>query len=170
MHYLVDAASWRPQYKLRAGKEEKDAVQVEYLAAVIQQTGEDWTNVDLILSTAQPMLNAAPPDLHMLEVAVMPRIGPGMPTYAGQPGYGIPQPTAGAQPPTPAGTPTTVTAGAQPTSPAWSPALANPGSSELHTQSKSLRLRPSRTTLGRMSRAAKPSLTGLRRSNRPTNS
>src|SRR5262249_2194539 len=51
----------------------KEAVQVEYLAAVMQQTGEDWRDVNLILSTAQPMLNAAPPDLHMLEVAVTPK-------------------------------------------------------------------------------------------------
>ena len=50
----------------RAGKGEKDPVQVEYLAGVVQQTGEDWTNVKLILSTAQPMLNAAPPDLRIL--------------------------------------------------------------------------------------------------------
>src|SRR5262249_29862457 len=63
LNYLVDAASWKPQYKLRAGKGEKEPVQIEYLAAVTQQTGEEWNNVQLILSTAQPMLNAAPPDL-----------------------------------------------------------------------------------------------------------
>jgi hypothetical protein len=74
LNYLVDSASWRPQYKFRAGKN-KDAVQLEYLAAVMQQTGEDWSHVDLILSTAQPLLNAAPPDLKMLEVAVVPRGG-----------------------------------------------------------------------------------------------
>ncbi len=72
LHYLVDSASWKPQYKFRAGKE-KEAVQVEYLAAVVQQSGEDWNNIDVILSTAQPMLNAAPPELKMLEVAVVPR-------------------------------------------------------------------------------------------------
>jgi uncharacterized protein (TIGR02231 family) len=48
-------------------------VQLEYLAAIVQQTGEDWTNSNLFLSTAQPMLNAAPPDLRMLEVAVVRR-------------------------------------------------------------------------------------------------
>ncbi|HWG43547.1 MAG TPA: mucoidy inhibitor MuiA family protein [Gemmataceae bacterium] len=73
LNYLVDAAAWRPQYKLRAGKDLKDNVQVEYLAAIMQQTGEDWQNVNLVLSTAQPMLNAAPPDLKMLSVAVVPR-------------------------------------------------------------------------------------------------
>jgi hypothetical protein len=73
LNYLVGEVVWRPQYKFRAGKDEKDTVQVEYLAAVKQQTGEDWTNVSLTLSTAQPMLNAAPPDLKMLEVSVAPR-------------------------------------------------------------------------------------------------
>ena len=71
LHYLVDAATWRPQYKLRAGKD-KDPVQLEYLAAIEQNTGEDWSNINLVLSTAQPMLNAAPPDLKTLEVTVLP--------------------------------------------------------------------------------------------------
>ncbi len=73
LNYLVDAAAWRPQYKLRAGKDAKDAVSLEYLAAIKQQTGEDWQNVHLMLSTAQPMLNASPPELTMLAVAVVPR-------------------------------------------------------------------------------------------------
>ena len=84
LNYLVDAASWRPQYKFRAGKTEKDPVQVEYLAAVKQQTGEEWNNVQLILSTAQPMLNAAPPDLQILEVGATSRSGPAIrPAFAG---------------------------------------------------------------------------------------
>jgi hypothetical protein len=93
LNYLVDSASWRPQYKLRAGNgkangngkahgKEKDTIQVEYQAAVVQQTGEDWTGVDLTLSTAQPMLNAAPPELGMLALTVVPRT----PGLAGGPG------------------------------------------------------------------------------------
>jgi uncharacterized protein (TIGR02231 family) len=73
LNYLVDAASWRPLYKVRAGKTAKESVQLEYLAAVIQHTGEDWSNVQLVLSTAQPTLNAAPPELQTLQVAVVPR-------------------------------------------------------------------------------------------------
>src|SRR5262249_4798320 len=75
LNYLVEGASWRPQYKLRAGKEIKEPVRLEYLAAVTQHTGEDWTGVRLVLSTAEPMLNSAPPDLHTLNVAVKPRAG-----------------------------------------------------------------------------------------------
>ena len=67
LNYLVGKVHWRPQYKLRAGKD-KDPVLLEYLASVTQQTGEDWSGVNIALSTAQPMLSAAPPDLKLLEV------------------------------------------------------------------------------------------------------
>jgi len=73
LNYLVDAASWHPQYKMRAGKTAKEAVQLEYLAAVMQHTGEDWTGIKLALSTAQPALNAAPPELQSLQVTSVPR-------------------------------------------------------------------------------------------------
>lgn len=75
LNYLVGAASWKPQYKFRAGSRDGDKVVLEYLASVCQQTGEDWSGIDLTLSTAQPLLNAAPPDLRSLEVAIGP--GPG---------------------------------------------------------------------------------------------
>ena len=71
LNYLVNEAGWSPQYKLRAGKE-TDPVQVEYLAAIQQQSGEDWSGVEVTLSTAEPMLNAAPPELLALNVDVTP--------------------------------------------------------------------------------------------------
>jgi hypothetical protein len=72
LNYLVTAATWRPQYRFRAGAE-KDPVQLEYLAAIEQQSGEDWTGVDMTLSTAQPQLNATPPDLLALDITVVGR-------------------------------------------------------------------------------------------------
>jgi uncharacterized protein (TIGR02231 family) len=72
LNYLVSSCSWQPQYKLRAGKD-KEEVLVEYLAAVCQQTGEEWNQVDLTLSTAQPLINAAPPELKMLEIRTVAR-------------------------------------------------------------------------------------------------
>jgi uncharacterized protein (TIGR02231 family) len=78
LHYLVDEASWRPQYKFQASKVAKDPVKVEYLAAVTQHTGEDWSGVRLVLSTAQQTLNAAPPELQALQVTVVPA---GSPTH-----------------------------------------------------------------------------------------
>jgi hypothetical protein len=67
--YLVDAASWRPQYRLR-GAAGDAPVRLEYLAAVVQQTGEAWPDVRVTLSTARPSLDAAPPDLLPLKMAV----------------------------------------------------------------------------------------------------
>jgi uncharacterized protein (TIGR02231 family) len=69
LNYLVSAANWKPQYKLRAGGE-KDAVQLEYLAAIEQQSGEDWAGAALVLSTAQPLLSAAPPELLALDISI----------------------------------------------------------------------------------------------------
>jgi len=83
LNYLVSNVTWRPQYKLRAGSKEKDPVSIDYLAAVSQQTGEDWANVNVVLSTAQPLLNASPPDLRSLEIAVA-----GMPGAANSSGFG----------------------------------------------------------------------------------
>lgn len=86
LNYLVAAAGWQPQYKLRAGAE-KDPVQIEYLAAIQQQTGEDWSDVELVLSTAQPMLNAAPPELLALDISVGPMVA-GAGGAAGEPASG----------------------------------------------------------------------------------
>ncbi|MBN9517556.1 mucoidy inhibitor MuiA family protein [bacterium] len=90
LNYLVSNANWRPIYKLRAGTKDKDAVTLEYLAAIEQQTGEDWTGVNLTLSTAQPLLNAAPPDLRVLAVTIG---GPSLAMAdpkAGEPGRSVP--------------------------------------------------------------------------------
>lgn len=73
--YLVSAAGWRPSYRVRAS-EAGDAATLEYLAGVFQQTGEDWRNVQLTLSTASPRLNAAPPELEPVAVTLVPGDSP----------------------------------------------------------------------------------------------
>jgi len=78
LNYLVSAVTWRPEYKLRAGKW-NEKVEVDYLANLKQHSGEDWSQVKLMLSTAQPMLNASPPDLAVLEPILMARGRPGGP-------------------------------------------------------------------------------------------
>ena len=65
-------AAWRPQYKFRTSGKEKDPITVEYQAALEQKTGEDWLNAQVSLSTAQPLLNASPPDLKSLAISVGP--------------------------------------------------------------------------------------------------
>lgn len=69
LSYLVGGATWSAQYKLRAGAG-AEPVQVEYLAAIQQSSGEAWNDVSVSLSTAEPMLSAAPPDLLAMDVTV----------------------------------------------------------------------------------------------------
>lgn len=51
--YIVSGASWQPEYDLRA-KGVGEPLTLSYKAQIQQNTGEDWTNVDLTLSTANP--------------------------------------------------------------------------------------------------------------------
>ena len=60
--YLVSNANWSPRYDIR-GDLDAGTVAVEYGAEVTQQSGEDWTDVTLVLSTAQPSQDANPPTL-----------------------------------------------------------------------------------------------------------
>jgi uncharacterized protein (TIGR02231 family) len=60
--YLVTDATWEPTYNVRAAADLSSA-QIEYDAILEQRTGEDWTDVRLVLSTAQPTIAASPPAL-----------------------------------------------------------------------------------------------------------
>lgn len=60
--YMVHAAGWRAEYDLRA--EEVDApLNLTYKAIVTQSTGENWSNVKLILSTGDPNVSITKPNL-----------------------------------------------------------------------------------------------------------
>jgi len=58
--YVVTGASWQPLYDIRAADA---AVEISYLAQVAQNTGEDWPEVSVTLSTARPSLTLALPEL-----------------------------------------------------------------------------------------------------------
>ena len=60
--YLVRKASWTPLYDLQVNTSEKQ-LSLTYLAEVKQNTGEDWHDVPLTLSTAKPGLGTLPPKL-----------------------------------------------------------------------------------------------------------
>lgn len=62
LRYLVNNATWEPSYNLRATRD-TDSVAVEYHASIRQTSGEDWTDVEMRLSTATPSLNAKAPSL-----------------------------------------------------------------------------------------------------------
>lgn len=58
--YMVNGASWKPLYDIRVDSKSQ-SVNLGYLAQIIQNTGEDWTNVNLTLSTAKPGSGTLPP-------------------------------------------------------------------------------------------------------------
>lgn len=61
VEYFVGAAGWEPYYDLRA-KKDLASVELAYRARVHQHTGEDWTDAEILLSTAQPQRGAQGPD------------------------------------------------------------------------------------------------------------
>lgn len=65
--YLVAGATWNPSYNLRADANRTNIV-VEYNASVQQLSGEDWTDVEMTLSTASPSLVATAPTLEPLAI------------------------------------------------------------------------------------------------------
>ena len=67
LSYLVDNASWTPSYNLRATTA-RDEVTVEYNASIQQMSGEDWNDVEMVLSTATPSLVATAPKLKPLAI------------------------------------------------------------------------------------------------------
>src|SRR5688572_23366018 len=62
VNYVVNNAGWNPVYDLRAINT-KSPVQLNYKANVYQNTGEEWKNVKLKLSTANPSLGGLKPEL-----------------------------------------------------------------------------------------------------------
>jgi hypothetical protein len=67
LSYLVGNASWTPSYNVRAN-ETRDQVTVEYNASIQQMSGEDWNDVEMVLSTATPSLVAQAPRLEELAI------------------------------------------------------------------------------------------------------
>lgn len=70
LSYLVPAALWTPIYDLRTDpKIGAEALELEYAAQVVQTTGEDWSGVELELSTALPMRSNSIPPLSPIDVS-----------------------------------------------------------------------------------------------------
>ncbi len=63
LSYMIEGPSWRPVYKLRASGD-SDKLELEYDAYVSQATGEDWSGVELRLSTARVNVSGVIPELY----------------------------------------------------------------------------------------------------------
>lgn len=62
LSYVVGNAGWSPVYDVRV-RDTKTPASLAYKAQVFQNTGFDWQNVRLILSTANPALPGSQPEL-----------------------------------------------------------------------------------------------------------
>ncbi|QRN98760.1 mucoidy inhibitor MuiA family protein [Archangium violaceum] len=72
LQYVVGGAGWTPVYEARAD-EAGGQVELSTFATVRQATGEDWSGVRLVLSTARPRANAEPPQLEPLTLSASER-------------------------------------------------------------------------------------------------
>ena len=67
LSYQVTNASWNPVYDARISTENSKLDLIQY-GAVRQNSGEDWTGIQLTLSTAQPQRGTSLPDIQPLWV------------------------------------------------------------------------------------------------------
>ncbi len=61
--YLVNRAGWYPTYDIRA-KNVNSPITITYKANVNQQSGEEWNNIKLTLSTGNPSVSGSKPELN----------------------------------------------------------------------------------------------------------
>ena len=62
LSYFIDRCGWVPKYNLRA-KNVDSPLELNYKAEVYQNTGCDWENIDLVLSTGEPLKSGTKPEL-----------------------------------------------------------------------------------------------------------
>jgi hypothetical protein len=62
LNYVVQNASWYPTYDIRA-KNVNSPINITYKANVSQQSGEDWKNIKVTLSTGNPTISGNKPEL-----------------------------------------------------------------------------------------------------------
>ncbi|MCD4817835.1 MAG: mucoidy inhibitor MuiA family protein [Candidatus Cloacimonetes bacterium] len=62
LSYLVYKSSWQPKYDIRVSSDNK-ILQLTYKSEIRQNTGEDWKDVNLKISTAQPQIGGEHPEL-----------------------------------------------------------------------------------------------------------
>lgn len=60
--YVVNNTGWAPLYEIRADSD-ASKININYFATLKQATGEDWSGVNIEISTAKPYNSKAPSDL-----------------------------------------------------------------------------------------------------------
>lgn len=67
--FMVGNAGWKPKYDVRA-KDITSPLSLQYKALVHQNTGQDWNNVKLILSNANPNQSGVAPQMNPWYVSI----------------------------------------------------------------------------------------------------
>ncbi|CAD6192444.1 unnamed protein product [Caenorhabditis auriculariae] len=67
--YQVYNASWRPSYDIRVDTGATPNLKISYYGKISQSTEENWEDVPLVLTTAQPCLGGHVPELGTLEAS-----------------------------------------------------------------------------------------------------
>jgi uncharacterized protein (TIGR02231 family) len=62
IRYFRTSSDWDPAYSVREDQT-SDTMMVEYAAVVVQGTGEDWSDIELTLSTAMPSQPSGPREI-----------------------------------------------------------------------------------------------------------
>ena len=73
LNYQVSGPGWIPSYRATLDSA-SNTVRMERLAVVSQNSGEDWSGVQLKLSTAQPRQNVMPPSPWSWQINVLPPV------------------------------------------------------------------------------------------------
>lgn len=85
LSYLVSGPGWKPVYDVRVDTQSRE-MEVKYFGLVRQNTGENWSNVALKLSTANPSLGGKHPDIQPWRIRarpdMVPRGGSGVDFYS----------------------------------------------------------------------------------------
>lgn len=77
LSYVVRNAGWVPNYDIRV-KDASSPMALNYKAKVYQNSGVDWDNVKLKLSTGNPMKNATQPTMYPWRLAYLPDYNEGI--------------------------------------------------------------------------------------------
>ena len=71
-NYQVTNVGWMPSYTVRGKRNDKGESEflIDFESVIVQNSGEDWSDVRLTLSTAQPDVHSAGPSLTPLRVGI----------------------------------------------------------------------------------------------------
>ena len=59
MQYVVGGVGWSPSYEITVNNSNEEDIEIKYMAKIMSQTGENWNNVEVSLSSSFPLESPA---------------------------------------------------------------------------------------------------------------